>query len=55
MTTQSSAGNAGSGISVSAAGENGPKKKRLSRRPSSADTTWRGTLTSQTRAFTAFP
>ena len=28
----------------------GPKKKRLSRRPSRPDTTWRGTLTSQTSA-----
>ncbi len=39
MTTQSSAGSVGSGISFSAAGENGPKKNRLSMRPSSADTT----------------
>src|SRR5438309_855772 len=48
--TQSGAGSSGSGRSRSPAGENGPKKKRLSIRPSRLVTTWRGTLSSHTSA-----
>src|SRR5204862_22161 len=50
MVTQSGAGSSGSGSSRSVAGEKGPKKKRLSIRPSRLVTTWRGTLSSQTSA-----
>src|SRR6266481_5040969 len=50
MVTQSGAGSSGSGSSHSVAGEKGPKKKRLSIRPSRLVTTWRGTLSSHTSA-----
>src|SRR5436190_655125 len=50
MVTQSGAGSSGSGSSRSVAGENGPKKKRLSIRPRRLVTTWRGTLSSHTSA-----
>src|SRR5262245_38682086 len=52
-TSQSSAGNDGSGISRRPAGENGPRKKRLSIRPRRLETTCRGTLKSHTRACIA--
>src|SRR5882724_7913373 len=48
--TQSGAGSSGSGSSRSEAGENGPKKNRLSIRPRRLVATCRGTLTSQTSA-----
>src|SRR5262245_1470307 len=49
-TSQPSAGKGGSGISFRVVVENGPRKNRLSRRPSRLETTWRGTLASHTRA-----
>src|SRR5262245_6010342 len=49
-TSQSWAGNEGSGISRRFAGENGPRKKRLSSRPRRLDTTCLGKLASHTRA-----
>src|SRR5262249_49983581 len=49
-TSQPSPGKDGSGISFRVVVENGPRKNRLSRRPSRLDTTWRGTLASHTRA-----